>query len=66
MNRDAQIVEQRLGVVYELCDSFASVVVVSNDEDAWNHWVHTIDNTLLGCDIDWAGPPASLAQLLGL
>lgn len=60
------LVEQRLAAFYRLLDQFAAVIVVGTDPQRWADLAQGLGEVVLSADLDWSGPPASLAEILGL
>lgn len=51
-----EVIERRLAAIYRLLDRFATVLTIGD----------VTDEVILGGDLDWSGPPASLAEILGV
>lgn len=60
------IIELRLAAFYRVLDQFGVVVVVGKDPQRWRDLVPGLGEMVLAADVDWSGPPASLAEILGL
>lgn len=63
---DGVLIEQRLAAVYDLEHYLATVLVLGRDAARWNALVRSLENIVLGAVLDWSGPPACLAEILGV
>jgi len=59
-------VEQRLAAIYDLGHYVATVLVIGRDAARWNALVRSLEYVVLGAVLDWSGPPACLADILGV
>ena len=66
VTKGGALVEQRLAAFYRLLDQFAVVIVVGKDPQRWTDLAQGLGEIVLAADLDWSGPPASLAEILGL
>ena len=41
------------------------MLVFGRDATRWNALVRSLEGFVLGAVLDWSGPPASLAEILG-
>lgn len=60
------LVEQRLAAIYDLGHYVGTVLVVGRDALRWNALIRSLGDVVLGAVLDWSGPPASLAEILGV
>jgi hypothetical protein len=60
------LIEQRLAAFYRILDQFAAVIVVGKDPQRWKDLAEGLGEIVLAANVDWSGPPASLAEILGL
>ena len=63
---DGSTLEWRVAAIYRLLDRVASVVVVGSSSRRWEEEVAALCQIALAGDLDWSGPPASLASILGV
>jgi len=60
------LIEQRLAAIYDLGHYVATVLVIGRDAARWNALVRSLEDIVLGGVLDWSGPPACLADILGV
>jgi hypothetical protein len=66
VHRDGTLIEQRLASFYRVLDMFSMVAVVGRNPERWNEKVKGLGEIVLAAELDWSGPPACLAEILGL
>jgi len=60
------LIEQRLAAIYDLGHYVAAVLVIGRNAARWNALVRSLEDVVLGAVLDWSGPPACLADILGI
>lgn len=60
----AEVIERRLAAIYRLLDRYATALLIGSDPVRWTSEVAALGEIVLGGDLDWSGPPASLSAIL--